>query len=424
MRAMLVLLVLALLVTGCQGATPAPVEAGTVKSNLPREMAPEIPATDQAALVTGNTAFAVDLYQQLLATEGGNLFFSPHSISVALAMTYAGAGGETAAQMAETLHFTLADADLHRAFNALDQLLAAKPAGEEEAFELHTANSLWAEQSYVFLPEFLDLLAQNYGAGLRLVDFKTAAEAARQAINAWVEEQTAGRIKDLIPADGVDSLTRLVLANAIYFKAGWQYPFAADRTADGDFTTLSGAKVSVPMMEWSTGNAVPYARGEGYQAIELPYKGGEASMVLLVPDAGRFEEFEAGLTGERLQQLLSGLDYNGIRLTMPKFEIEAKFSLADTLRDMGMGLAFDQVQADFSGMDGSRDLYIGDVFHKAFVAVDESGTEAAAATAVVMQLKSAALEETPVTVDCPFIYLIRDTQSGAVLFLGRVVNPG
>ncbi len=416
-RVVLWVLVLGLVVTGC---TVAPK---TAQSGLPRETAPELPATDLEALVMGNTAFALDLYRQLGAGEG-NVFFSPHSISVALGMTYAGARGETAAQMAETLHFTLAGADLHRAFNALELRLAAAAEGEAEAaFVLHNVNSLWAEQEYTFLPDFLDVLAQHYGAGLRLVSFKTAAEAARQAINAWVEEQTAERIRDLIPEGGVDDLTRLVLVNAIYFKAGWQAMFDAALTADGAFTPLSGAAVTVPMMRWSQPEWVRYAQGEGYQAVALPYKGGKASMVLVVPDAGRFAAFEAGLSAEALQGIMAGLEGRSVALTMPKFEVEAEFSLAETLAAMGMPAAFDPAQADLSGMDGTRDLYIGAVFHKAFLAVDEEGTEAAAATAVVVQVESAPMVDVELTVDRPFMLFIRDTESGELLFVGRVVNP-
>lgn len=423
MRLRLVLLVIMVLVTSCNRGVPLAAAWKETQSELPREESPQVADAELEALVAGNTAFALDLYQRLRERDG-NLFFSPHSISVALAMTYAGARGATAEQMAEVLHFTLEDAALHRAFNALDLMLAAQSAtvaeDTRELFELHVANSLWAEQEATFLPEFLDTLAQNYGAGLNLVSFKTASEAARQAINAWVEAQTEERIRDLIPEGGVDELTRLVLANAIYFNAGWSYPFEKDLTAEGDFTALLGAVQRAPMMRWSASNRVGYAEGAGYQAVELPYQGGKASMVLLVPDD--FETFEAELTGARVQELLAGLEAQPVMLTLPAFEVEASFKLAETLQQLGMTEAFDPVAADFSGMTGVADLYIGAVFHKAFVRVDEAGTEAAAATAVVMQLKSMPVAGVEVTVDRPFIYLIRDTQSGAVLFMGRVVE--
>jgi len=419
---LLLMLILSLLVTGCGVPMPQLAAAETVQSDSPRETAPQVAEAELAALVAGNTAFAVDLYQELREREG-NLFFSPHSISVALALTYASAREQTAAQMATTLHFALPPETLHRAFNALDLLLTAEEGQEAEAFSLRSANSLWAEQEYTFRPEFLDLLAQHYGAGLRLVSFQTAPEAARRAINDWVAQQTAQRIQDLIPQGCVDELTRLVLANAIYFNATWAHVFPQERTQDGVFTTLVGAPVTVPMMRWSTSERVPYTQGEGYQAVELPYQGGQVSMVLLVPNAGRFAEFEAALTGERLQAIVATLVPQGVALTLPKFEVEAEFSLADVLQELGLSTAFDPHQADFSGMDGSRNLFISNVFHQAFISVDEEGTEAAAATAVVVTLESLPMTDVTLTIDRPFIYLIRDTRSGAVLFLGRVVDP-
>ncbi len=420
MRSLWILLILSLIITGC--APVGPAGATEARSDAPREINPALSEGDLQVLVDGNTAFAADLYQQLREEEG-NLFFSPHSISVALAMTYAGARGETADQMAETLHFTLPQDDLHASFNALDLALQHDEETDEETFTLNIANSLWAEETYDFRDEFLDLLARNYGAGLRLVDFTNQYEAARKAINTWVEQKTEDKIKDLIPEGGVTDLTRLVLANAIYFNAKWAHTFPEDRTQDGAFTTADGSEVTVPMMSWDKPQFVPYAQGDGYQAIELPYRGGDASMVILVPDAGTLAEFEAELTGERLQRIIDSMETRGVALTMPKFEYDATTSLADTLSAMGMPDAMDPNRADFSGMDGTRDLYITDVFHKAYVAVDEEGTEAAAATAVVASLESMPQIDVELTIDRPFIYLIRDTETGAVLFLGRVVDP-
>ncbi len=420
MRSLWILLILSLIITGC--APVGPAGATEARSDAPREINPALSEGDLQVLVDGNTAFAADLYQQLREEEG-NLFFSPHSISVALAMTYAGARGETADQMAETLHFTLPQDDLHASFNALDLALQHDEETDEETFTLNIANSLWAEETYDFRDEFLDLLARNYGAGLRLVDFINQYEAARKAINTWVEQKTEDKIKDLIPEGGVTDLTRLVLANAIYFNAKWAHTFPEDRTQDGAFTTADGSEVTVPMMSWDKPQFVPYAQGDGYQAIELPYRGGDASMVILVSDAGTLAEFEAELTGERLQRIIDSMETKGVALTMPKFEYDATTSLADTLSAMGMPDAMDPNRADFSGMDGTRDLYITDVFHKAYVAVDEEGTEAAAATAVVASLESMPQIDVELTIDRPFIYLIRDTETGAVLFLGRVVDP-
>ncbi len=421
MKALWILLIVAIVLTGCApGSQPAKAEVAA--SQVPRETTPDIAEGDLQTLVEGNTAFAVDLYRQL-RTSDGNLFFSPHSISTALAMTYAGAEGKTAEQMAETLHFNLSGEQLHAAFNALDLTLTPGEDVGEEDFVLNIANSLWAEETYDFHEEFLDLLARHYGAGLRLVDFKTAYEAARQAINAWVEDATEGKIEDLIPEGGVNDLTRLVLANAIYFNAKWVHPFSQDLTEDGAFTRLDESEVTVPMMRWDKPTRVPYTRGDGFQAIELPYRGGNAGMVIVVPDAGAFETFEEELTGKQLQAIVDALETRSVELTLPKFEYDAEASLADTLKQMGMPVPFDPDEANFSGMDGTRRLFISDVFHKAYVAVDEEGTEAAAATAVIVATESMPMTDVELVVNRPFLYLIRDTQTGAPLFLGRVLDP-
>jgi len=412
-------LALLLILTACvPGLGTGSGKVEVAQSQAERIAAPDVPATDMDALSAGDAAFAVDLYHAVKGEEE-NLFFSPYSISTALAMTYAGAREETARQMAETLHFTLPAERLHPACNAL----ALELAGGED-FVLNVVNSLWGQQGYTFLPEFLDLLAENYGAGLRLLDFATATESARVTINDWVSEQTEDKINDLIPQGGVTPDTRLVLVNAIYFNADWLYPFDKDKTHDAPFVLLDGENVSVPMMDWETPERVPYTRGEGYQAVELPYVGGKTSLVLIAPDEGEFAAYEEAFTAEHLTSLLDDLSTESVALTMPKFSYDQNLSLADTLAAMGMPDAMDPARADFSGMDGTRSLYIGNVFHKAFVAVDEAGTEAAAATAVVVQETAISIDDTiELTVDRPFIFLIRDTGNGALLFLGRVENP-
>lgn len=418
----LVLLWVLMLVTACGGPAAG---ANVAQADVTREIAPNVSPDDLQSLATGNTAFALDLYQAVRG-EPGNLFFSPYSISAALAMTYAGARGETEQQMAQTLHFALSQERLHPAFNALAQTLQAVPAqneGEKYPFELHIANSLWGQQGYTFRPEFLETLARSYGAGLRLVDFKRDVEAARQAINSWVSEQTKDKIKDLIPPGTLSDDARLVLANAIYFKAGWRNPFEEELTANGPFTLVDGSQVSVPMMKWSKAESVRYAQGKGYQAVELPYQGDKTAMVLIVPDSGTWLAFESGLTARQLDDILAALDWQQVMVTMPKFRSETSLSLADTLAALGMPAAFTPGQADFSGMDGNRDLAIGAVLHKAFVDVNEAGTEAAAATAIVMVATGLPAEPVWLTVDRPFIYLIRDTQTGTILFMGRLLNP-
>jgi serpin B len=415
-------LALALLLAGtaCAGKT----QTKETRSDKER-LVPRPPEADTKALVAGNSAFALDLYHRLRETEPGNLFYSPHSISLALAMTYAGARGETERQMAETLHFDLGQEKLHPAVNALDAELAARGADmdpdEGTRFQLNIANALWGQTGYEFLPTFLDLLAEHYGAGLRTLDFAADTEGARQTINKWVSDQTEERIKDLIREGVLWPSTRLVLTNAIYFYGAWHHPFEEAVTRDGTFVLLDGAQVEVPMMRQT--EYFPFAEGAGYQAIELPYVGRQVSMIILLPDQGQFLAFEETLDAERLDAILSGLEHENVSLVMPKFEYEASLGLGDTLVAMGMPAAFDAGQADFSGMTGSRSLAIGAVVHQAFVSVDEEGTEAAAATAVVMIESARPEPAVEVTVDRPFIFLIRDVPTGTILFVGRVLDP-
>jgi len=403
----------------------APAAGGELlTSDKERITSPNVNPSEQALLVEGNSAFAFELYQALREQEG-NLFYSPHSISVALAMTYAGARGETAEQMATTIQFLLEQDRLHPAFNWLDIELASRGEGaqgkDDKGFRLNIVNAIWGQKDYEFLSDFLDVLAENYGAGLRILDFINETEKSRLTINEWVSDQTEGRIKDLIPQGAIDALTRLVLTNAIYFNAAWEYPFDEDMTADGPFYLFEGGQVSVPMMKQT--EVFGYTEGDGYQAVELQYDGGELSMVILLPEAGNFQAFEEGLQAQQVCDIISDLQPTGIALTMPKFEFDSEFSMKDTLAGMGMPIAFSG-GADFSGMTGTLDLHISEVIHKAFVSVDEAGTEAAAATAVIM--RESAPPELPVemTIDHPFIFLIRDIETGAILFVGRVMNPG
>jgi serpin B len=393
-----------------------------IQSEKPRETAPEVSASDLETLVDGNSTFAFDLYQELKEKEG-NLFYSPYSISLALAMTYGGARTETEEQMADALSFILPQDQLHPAFNALSLELDSRGEGAEgkdgEGFRLNIVNAIWGQRDYEFLAEFLDLLAVNYGAGLRVLDFINAPEESRITINDWVAEQTEGRIEDLIPQGLINPLTRLVLTNAIYFNAAWLYPFEEDVTEDGIFYLPDGSEVTVPMM--SQTESFGYAEGDGYQAVELPYDGEELSMVILLPALGQFEAFEEALNAQQVDGIIDSLDYREVALTMPKFEFDSSFSLQEALSALGMPIAF-STSADFSGMTGNRELYIADVVHKAFVSVDEAGTEAAAATGVVMEL-TAMPETVEVTIDRPFIFLIRDIETGAILFVGRTLNP-
>jgi serpin B len=403
-----------------------PVAGDVLESDKERITSPDVGTSDQASLVEGNSAFAFDLYRALKGEEG-NLFYSPFSISLALAMTYAGARGETAEQMADTLHFLLEQNKLHPAFNWLDAELAGRGEGTEgkdgEGFRLNIVNAIWGQKDYEFLSDFLDILAENYGAGLRILDFMTETEKSRLTINDWVSDQTEGRIEDLIPQGEISVWTVLVLTNAIYFNAAWEHPFNEGMTADGPFYLLDGGQVTVPMMKQT--ESFGYTDGKGYEAVELPYDGGELSMVILLPEAGKFEAFEETLNTQQVDTIMSGLKPTEVALTMPQFEFDSEFKLKDTLADMGMPIAFSPDDANFSGMTGTPDLYISEVIHKAFISVDEAGTEAAAATAVIMNRCSAPYEPAvDVTIDRPFIFLIRDIETGTILFAGRVVNLG
>ncbi|MGE5073931.1 MAG: serpin family protein [Anaerolineae bacterium] len=413
------LAVLSLLLSAC-GSRPS---ADVARSTLDRVRDPAVPQADVAALVKGNNGFALQLYRSL-HSEDGNLAFSPYSISVALAMPYAGARGDTAAQMARTLHYTLPQDKLHPAFNRLDQDLAkqAEPSSKDEhPLQLKIANAVWAEKTFTFLQDYLDLIARNYGAGVQLSDFVNNHEAVRQQINKWVSQQTNDKIKDLIPQGALDAMTRMVLVNAIYFKADWLQPFDPNDTSDAPFHLLDGSQVQTKMM--SNQLSAPYAAGEGYQAVELAYSGETAAMDIIVPDDGRFADFEAGLDAEKLDSVLGSLQPGTLELSMPKFTFRSSLELGDRLAAMGMADAFNADAADFSGMTGKRDLYISKVLHQAFIAVDEKGTEAAAATAVIMRTTSALVGPQKLVIDRPFIFVIRDLESGQILFMGRVLDP-
>jgi serpin B len=401
-----------------------PVSFKVVKSDEPRIASPNVTDTQLSTLVSGNNNFAFNLYQQLKKNSTGNMFYSPYSISTALAMTYAGAAGDTAKQMSTALQFTLPQAQLHPAFNQLALDLASRGQNAKgtngKSFSLNIANALWGQQDYKIQPAFLNTLAQNYGAGMNLLDFVNSPEDSRVTINNWVSSQTNNRINDLLPQGSIDSLTRFVLTNAIYFDAAWQDPFAKESTHDGTFNLLDGSTVTVPMMNREGGYS--YIQGTGYQAIELPYDGNEIAMDIIMPDTGKFTAFESAMTAEKINGIIGSLKNSFLALTLPKFSFDSSFSLKSALSALGMPIAFSDTSADFSGITGNTDLHISDVVHKAFVAVDEEGTEAAAATGVVIGL--AAMPQYSLTVDQPFIFLIRDLQTNSILFVGRVLNPG
>jgi serpin B len=413
--------VLALAVAGCGSGGKAPVEVETARSSVVRVVDPQVSVDDANTFSADNAAFAFAAYGKL-KTETGNLVFSPISISIALAMAYAGAAGDTATEMATALHFSLPPARLHPAFDALDLALAARGEGAQGAdggpMRLRMVNSAWGEKTYVFRSDYLDMLAANYGAGVNLMDFIGAPEPSRLLINDWVAQQTEDKITDLIPQGSIDSATRLVLTNAIYFNAAWKHPFDPQGTDDRPFTRLDGSQVSVKMM--SDAYQMSAVATPDVKAIVLPYQDERLSLLVVVPEPGKFEQVEASLGVAWLDTLISGLSSLDAYYQIPRFKVDTTAPVKNALIALGMSAAFDSGLADFSGIDGTRSLFVQDVRHKAFIAVGEKGTEAAAATAVIL---GGGVPDIFVTANRPFFYFLRDEPTGAILFMGRVMDP-
>ena len=375
---------------------------------------------DEETLVRDGNAFAVDLYQKLSSSDG-NLFFSPYSISSALAMTYAGARGNTEKEMAKALRFSLRQKELHPAFAALESRLnEVQKAGR---VKLSVANSLWPQQDYKFKDEYLSLVKKYYGVSVTPVDYKHAVEAARVRINAWVEEKTQKKIRDLIPAGILNSLTRLVLVNAIYFKGSWKNRFEVAKTKEASFYTSPGKPVRTPMM--TQRREFGYAETDDLQALEMPYAGDDLSMIVLLPrKADGLKSLEDKLTSETIQQWELLMKMKEVFVSFPKFKTTSMFRLNKTLESLGMLDAFNVKKANFAGMDGLTDLFIAAVVHKAFVDVDEEGTEAAAATTAVVDFDYAVTPLPPsFRADHPFVFLIRENRTGSILFMGRTSDP-
>jgi serpin B len=382
---------------------------------------------DAAGAAVAGAALGFDILSALAEGDNGNLAISPYSIQVALAMARAGAAGATLDEMDAVLR-TAGPGDFDASLNALDQLLLSR-AGEYEIgdgklarLELTTANSLWGQRDFAFEDAFLEQLARWYGAGMRTVDYVNATEDARQAINGWVAEQTRERIPELIPPGVLSDFTRLVLTNAVYLNAPWAAQFDPGETSDGHFTRLDGATVEVPLMHIA--RKYNYAEGSNFAAVELPYAGNGLAMLLVVPDVGEFEAVQGDLDAEMLASIARDLSTYQVTLDMPRFEFRTQAPLEDILTELGMPLAFDPERADFTGIADVPDgnLFINDVLHEAFISVDEEGTEAAAATAVIFDTTSAP-PPAELRIDRPFFFAIRDTESGALLFLGRVMDP-
>jgi serpin B len=377
-----------------------------------------VQAKDMGDVVLGSNRFAFELYQRL-RTGHGNLFFSPASISMALALTYAGAAGETEAEMAKALHFR-SKAAVNAGMSSLWNRWQA--ADERHGFRVRLANRLWAQKRYSFLPEYMEMLRTNYGAEPVRLDFAHQAELARQTINRWVEEQTEKRIVDLIPSGEGLKDARLVLTNAVYFHGEWSKRFEKSLTQDADFHVSPDRTVKTRLMNRQ--DRYPYVAVDGMQLLQLPYGDKSLSMVVLLPrDSAGLGKLEAKLTDTKLDKWLDAVRPRQVNVFLPRFKTTAEFQMRDTLAAMGMGSAFDQAKADFSAMTGKRELCVSALIHKAFADVNEEGTEAAAASAVIAGARSASGPPPVFRADHPFVYLICDTRNGAVLFLGRVVDP-
>ena len=411
--------------TPSAAATPTATE-GEPATSTPsdRPDPPGLDETESAALAEGMNAFASDFYHTV--TEGGdeNLVFSPFSIELAFSMVYAGARGETESQMADVLKF-LVQEDQHPAASAIDGHLSsldeAETSGADEqgeVFQLRIANAVWGQVGFPFLDIFVETLETYYGSGVQPLDFAADPEAARKIINDWVAENTEDKIKDILAPGSIKSLTRLVLANAIYFNAAWLFPFNEDATADAPFTLLDGSQVDVQMMSQRAAR-IPYLDGDGYQAVSMPYTGNAVEMTIIVPDAGNFDEIEAGLTAEFIENASTSASIHDVNLSMPRYDFKTDLDLVAILPGMGMPAPFSD--ADFSGINQGGGLFISSAVHSATIAVDEKGTEATAATVIAMD--ESAMEQAEVTLDRPFIFAIVDNETGTILFLGRVMNP-
>ena len=373
---------------------------------------------DVAGLAAQNNRFAIDLYQQL-SPDNDNILFSPYSLSNALSMTLAGAGGDTEKQMEMALGVDMGKKDLFAAFSDLNRTI--NELNRQAGISVLCANGLWAQTGHPFRKAFLKLVADDFNAEIRQVDFVTGHEYQRRQINAWVEQKTNHKITELLPADALDPRTRMVLVNAVYFKGDWAVPFNPEMTKKAAFRAYPEGPYAVPMMCRQA--EFNYTRDERFEMLELPYAGQSASMLILLPDSrDDFKEVGKVLTADYVNDLYGRLAKHDVRVLLPRFKVQGNFSLSGVLRTMGMGDAFDG-RADFSGMNGEKSLYLNEVIHKAVIEVDEKGSEAAAATGVVMRATSAIPKITVFQADHPFVFLIRENKTGLILFLGRLVKP-
>lgn len=411
--------VFAVSIASACGLPNAPPPGELVKSDKARITA-AAPAADVDQTVDDTTAFAFDIYRKLSADE--NLAFSPYSVVTALSMTYPGAKGATKTAFEQTMHLTLPADRYHRAMNTIDLALESRGQGasgkDGKPFRLRSNNQLFAQKGLTLVPEFLDVLAQEYGSGVRLLDFVTKPEPARKSINEWIDTNTEHLIPELLKQGTITSDTRLALVNTLYFNAAWKKPFEHNKTAPGSFTLSDGSKIQVSMMAGED-LAVRHANVAGTDVLELPYSGDEVSMLVIAPPVGKLAELEQGLDGAKVRQFVGALQDRNVGVKLPKFEARTQARLDDILKALGLGIAFTG-DADFSGMTPDEQLAITAVVHEAVVKTDEAGTEAAAATAVIVGRVSV---PEYLEINRPFVYLIRDRATGAVLFVGRIARP-
>lgn len=382
-------------------------------------ISPDISNQNLSTLVDGNNEFAFDMYN-LLKKDNSNLFFSPYSVSLIMAMVYAGAKDETSAQIAKTMRYGSLQDNLHETFNFLSQTLSSRTY-DEKTFSLKIVNDIWAQKDYSFCENFIDNLTMHYDSGLKMLDFISSSEQSRQTINEYINKKTNNLIKDLIPDGGITPFTRLVLTNAIYFKAHWQQMFDKNATFDGLFNLDDNMEVTVPMM--SQKSFFNYARNSTCQAIELPYEGDNIVMTILLPN--NLSAFEEKLNKDSLKEILDGMTFQKVKLQMPKFKLESSLNLKKVLCSLGMKIAFDPVKANFEGISSNENLYLQEILQKALVIVDEDGTEAAAATAAIFACSCMPMlipfEE--MIIDRPFIFFIIDKNTKSILFMGKILKP-
>ena len=370
------------------------------------------------SVVNSSNQFAFDLYS-ILKGEEGNIFFSPYSLSTAMAMTYEGARGQTAEEIRQVFYYPEDIQILRQGYAETINQINKK----NKKYELRTANALWAQKNFPFLPEYFKAVENYYGGKVTNVDFARDTENSRLTINKWVEEKTSNRIKDLIPQGVITPLTRLVLTNAIYFKGNWETQFPKQNTGEADFTTGADKKVRVPMM-FIGGRKFNYTENEFLQLLELPYEGNELAMLVLLP-RHELAEAEPYLKADKIKELMKDMRQEEVDVYLPRFKFETKYLMGGEqglLGRMGMPTAFSEMRADFSGMTGKPDLYITEVVHQAFVEVNEEGTEAAAATGIIMGVKAVLIKKV-FRADHPFIFFILEKRTGTILFFGRVMEP-